>query len=87
MIRLKKVSKMKFDLKFSELNNGFDLDFGETSHITDGGYDKGYAEGFETGQADGYSSGYADGLAARTYETWTITLTDGTIVEKEVALL
>ena len=36
---------------------------------------------------DRYDEGYADGLAARTYETWTITYVDGTIEEKEVALL
>jgi GTP-binding protein EngB required for normal cell division len=34
-----------------------------------------------------FERGYTDGLSARTYETWTITLIDGTIVEKEVALL
>lgn len=36
---------------------------------------------------DRYDEGYADGLAARTYEIWTITYVDGTIEEKEVALL
>lgn len=30
---------------------------------------------------------YERGLAARSYETWTITLADGTAVEKDVALL
>lgn len=35
----------------------------------------------------GLSEGYAKGLAERRYEIWTITLTDGTVVEKEVALL
>lgn len=47
------------------------------------GYTKGYAEGEESG----YTKGHADGLAARTYEVWEFTLTDGTVIEKEVALL
>ena len=47
------------------------------------GYDAGYLEG----KANGYDDGYDEGLATRTYETWTITLVDGNIVEKEVALL
>lgn len=37
--------------------------------------------------SDRYDEGYADGLAARTYETWTIAYVDGTIEEREVALL
>lgn len=36
---------------------------------------------------DGYNKGHTDGLAQRQYEVWTITLVDGSIVEKEVALL
>lgn len=44
-------------------------------------------EAYERGISEGYAKGHADGLAARTYETWTITLEDGTVVEKEVALL
>lgn len=51
------------------------------------GYERGYADGYEKGNADGYENGYDKGISERTYETWTITLTDGTIVEKEVALL
>lgn len=35
----------------------------------------------------GYERGYKEGLAARTYEKWTFVLTDGTVVEKEVAML
>lgn len=47
----------------------------------------GFEEGYEQGIADGYRKGYDEGLAARTYETWTITYVDGTVEEKEVALL
>lgn len=55
------------------------------------GYESGYQQGNEAGQkagyTDGHAVGYAEGLAARKYETWTITLVDGTVIEKEVALL
>lgn len=86
---------MNFRVKFIEQSAGFVAKFGEVHNISDGGYERGYAAGYEVGSADGYTKGhtdgveqgYADGLAARTYETWIITLTDGTVVEKEVALL
>lgn len=51
------------------------------------GYEKGNADGYNKGHADGYNTGYNDGLAKRIYEIWTFTLADGSIVEKEVALL
>ena len=44
-------------------------------------------EAYENGYASGKQDGYNEGLAARTYEVWTITLVDGSTVEKEVALL
>ena len=50
-------------------------------------YQSGYGTGREAGYAEGKTEGYAEGLAARTYEVWTITLADGTVVEKEMALL
>ncbi len=55
----------------SEISQTFAATFGEVHNLSDGGYER----------------GYADGLAARTHETWTLTLVDGTVVEKEVALL
>lgn len=42
---------------------------------------------YKAGKAEGHTEGYNDGLAARTYETWEITLADGTVIEKEVPLL
>jgi len=36
---------------------------------------------------EGYSEGYDKGLSERQSEIWTVTLADGTVVEKEVALL
>lgn len=70
---------MKVDLKFKENAQSLDLGFGQYQDLTDGGYERGYTVG--------YNTGYADGLAKRTYETWTITLADGSIIEKEIALL
>lgn len=66
---------MKLDVKFSESNQSFDCQFGEVNNVSDGGYERGYA------------AGYTEGLAARQYEIWTITYADGTVEEKEVALL
>ena len=78
---------MKLDVKFSETDKSFTPVFGEVYNITDGGYERGYAKGYEQGEEDGIKKGYDNGLAARTYETWTITLADGTVIEKDVALL
>ncbi len=89
---------MKFKVKFRE-GYRFDVKFSDNFHITPGGSDDGYTKGYEeghkkgytdghsTGLAEGYANGYAEGLAARTYEVWTITLADGNVIEKEVALL
>lgn len=66
---------MKLDVKFSESNQSFNSQFGSVQNISDGGYERGYA------------AGYTEGLAARQHETWTITYADGTVEEKEVALL
>jgi len=51
------------------------------------GYTSGEVVGIQKGYASGKQDGYNEGLAARNYETWTITLVDGSTVEKEVALL
>lgn len=51
------------------------------------GYSTGHTNGYGEGHASGYEEGYDNGKAERTYEIWTITLTDGTVIEKEVALL
>lgn len=62
---------MKFDVEFKEISRTIHAEFGEIYNVSDGGYER----------------GYADGLAARKYETWTITLSDGTVIDKKVALL
>lgn len=58
-----------------------------TTTLPDGGYESGYSDGYDKGHVDGVEQGYSEGLAARTYETWEITLADGTVIEKDVALL
>lgn len=78
---------MRLDVNFEESRQTFDANFGEIQTAGDGGFERGYEAGYVKGNADGYTKGHTDGLATRTYETWTITLVDGTIVEKEVALL
>jgi hypothetical protein len=78
---------MKIKAKLTESSQTFSAKFGEVYNISDGGYERGYEAGYVRGQKEGEQKGYADGLAARTYEIWTFTLTDGTVVEKEVALL
>ena len=63
---------------------------GHSDGVTEGyadGHSDGVTEGYADGHSDGYKEGHDDGLAERTYETWTITLDDGTVIEKEVALL
>lgn len=86
---------MILEVTFEEQSASFDMQFGEINNVSDGGYERGYAEGstdgYTKGHTDGVSEGYADGyskgLAERTYEAWTITYVDGTVEEKEVALL
>lgn len=82
---------MKLDIKFREITERLPFEFGEVNNVSDGGFERGYAEGYMKGVAGGYEIGYAEGheegLSERTYEVWTITLEDGSVVEKEVALL
>lgn len=62
---------MKLKVIFKEQNSTFKINFGNVIDTSDGGY----------------VQGYNDGLAQRKYETWTFTLTDGTVIEKQIALL
>lgn len=82
---------MRLKVKFKEIDNTFKANFGEVHNISDGGYERGYETGYTKGNTDGYKmgfeQGYDEGLSKRTYEVWTITLVDGSMVEKEVALL
>ena len=86
---------MIIDVQFEEQDTCVDVDFGEVHTASDGGFELGYAAGYEVGNTEGYTKGhsegveqgYADGLAARQYETWTLTYVDGTVEDVEVALL
>ena len=78
---------MKIDLIFSENNQNIDMSFGEVNNISDGGFERGYEAGYESGYSEGEFNGYKRGLSERKYEVWTITLSDGTTVEKEMALI
>ena len=82
---------MRLAIKFKPSKQVFHTTFREVNNVSDGGYERGYAKGYEVGNSEGYTKGHSDGhsegLSARTYEVWTFTLTDGTVVEKEVALI
>lgn len=55
------MTDMSFEVKFSESDASFALDFGELQDISDGGYERGYTAGYEQGTEDGYSKGRTDG--------------------------
>lgn len=55
---------MKLDVKFSESNQSFDPKFGEVHNISDGGYERGYAEGYDVGNTEGYTKGHTEGVEA-----------------------
>lgn len=71
-----------------ENNSRFSLSFSENKEII-----KLNMESFQTiGNKQeiynrGYNAGKEDGLNERKYETWTMTLSDGSTVNKEIALL
>lgn len=52
---------MILDVKFSETNQHFNSQFGEIHEVSDGGFERGYAEGYEQGNVDGYTNGYEEG--------------------------
>ena len=51
---------MTFSVEFSEQDGSFDARFGEVHNISDGGFERGYAEGDEVGNAEGYTQGFTD---------------------------
>lgn len=53
---------MKLDVKFTELTNSFETVFGEVHNISDGGYERGYAEGETKGYKKGYTEGEVKGF-------------------------
>ena len=53
---------MILNVKFSESNQSFNPQFGEIHNISDGGFERGYAEGYEVGNAEGYTKGHTEGM-------------------------
>ena len=58
---------MILDIEFQESNCEFDVEFEEAHEVSDGGYEKGYADGnaagYEAGHTDGRTEGYQQGRA------------------------
>lgn len=52
---------MKLNVRFSESKQSFDAKFGEIQQVSDGGYDRGYADGKTDGYVEGKTDGYNDG--------------------------
>ena len=89
---------MKLDLKFSENNKEFKLDFGQIQDLTDGGYERGYAAGkadehkITTSILDGTIEQYynEDVTRIKTYSFWnchnlkSISLPNATIIDAGV---
>lgn len=57
---------MRLEVEFTQSNQTLDIDFGEVHNISDGGYEKGFAEGKTKGHAEGYEKGYNTGLTEGT---------------------
>lgn len=62
---------MKLDLKFTENNKEFKLDFGQIQDLSDGGYERGYAAGYAEGNAEGYKKGHTEGLEDGKQKEWS----------------
>lgn len=58
------MNSMRFDVKFQERNSAFAAQFGEVHEVSDGGYERGYAEGYEVGNTEGYTKGHTEGVEA-----------------------
>jgi flagellar biosynthesis/type III secretory pathway protein FliH len=52
---------MNFVVKFTESDEIFKSSFGEVNAVSNGGFERGYAQGLEEGEQKGYTKGYAEG--------------------------
>ena len=52
---------MILDVKFEESNQVLPVKFSEVHEVSDGGYEKGYADGCEVGEKEGYNKGFEQG--------------------------
>lgn len=55
---------MILNVQFEELTKELAFEFGEINNISDGGYERGYAEGHSTGYTEGHVDGQAEGRIA-----------------------
>lgn len=62
---------MKLDLKFTEDNKEFKLDFGQIQDLSDGGYERGYEKGYSDGNTEGYKKGHTEGLEDGKQKQWS----------------
>lgn len=53
---------MRLDIKFEEQSKVLPIQFGEVHEVSDGGYDRGYADGETAGYSNGYTEGEAAGI-------------------------
>lgn len=53
----------EFCVEFEAIDNSFETEFDGFTPVSDGGYDRGYAEGYYKGDADGQEKGRAEGEA------------------------
>lgn len=89
---------MYLDFDNEQFDNFFELEFEQTTEVSDGGFDRGYKEGYAKGdeegkikgRAEGQEIGYADALAKRTELVVTkngeYTPTDGSTGFKSVSV-
>lgn len=72
---------MRLKVKFRELEQSFKVKFGEVHNISDGGYERGYAEGetkgFEKGYTEGKVKGYTEGKKAEYDAFWDAAQSNG----------
>lgn len=54
---------MNLNVRFEESKQIFTTQLGEIHNVSDGGFERGYAEGYEKGNLDGYETGYETGYA------------------------
>lgn len=53
---------MKLDVRFERSKQTFNTEFGVVHNISDGGYERGYAEGYAVGDTEGYDKGHKEGV-------------------------
>ena len=61
---------MRLNVKFKESRQSFNSKFGEVHNISDGGYERGYAEGETVGYNNGYTEGKEQGYTEGTKDAF-----------------